>query len=100
MQCWQGGKALPPLQQLQQRLLTPPTHPNTHLLRHPPHPLTCCCSGWQQAIVLWNFVLSAALLAQKVAIAVGLGGLLPGQPGPAGCPQSADTCMGSTWLPC
>jgi hypothetical protein len=34
--------------------------------------------------VLWNFVLSAALLAQKVAIAVGLGGLLPGEPRPAG----------------
>lgn len=31
-----------------------------------------------QALVLWNFVLSSALLVQKFVIAWGLGGLLPG----------------------
>ncbi|KAL4437436.1 hypothetical protein ABPG75_004575 [Micractinium tetrahymenae] len=36
-------------------------------------------SGWLQALVLWNFVLSSALLAQKFVIALGLGGLLPGE---------------------
>ncbi|KAL4421914.1 hypothetical protein ABPG77_005198 [Micractinium sp. CCAP 211/92] len=36
-------------------------------------------SGWQQAFILWNFVLSSALLLQKYVIALGLGGLLPGE---------------------
>ncbi|EFN60184.1 hypothetical protein CHLNCDRAFT_133698 [Chlorella variabilis] len=35
--------------------------------------------GWMQALVLWNFVLSSALLVQKFVIAWGLGGLLPGE---------------------
>lgn len=35
------------------------------------------CSGWVQAFVLWNFVLSSALLLQKFVVALGLGGLLP-----------------------
>ena len=38
------------------------------------------CSGWVQAFVLWNFVLSSALLLQKFVVALGLGGLLPGEP--------------------
>lgn len=37
------------------------------------------CSGWVQAFVLWNFVLSSALLLQKFVVALGLGGLLPGE---------------------
>jgi hypothetical protein len=49
----------------------------------------CTCSfrwnsyGWAKAIILWNFVLSAALGVQRLALQVGLGGLLPG----AGCPR-------------
>ncbi|PRW60537.1 hypothetical protein C2E21_1293 [Chlorella sorokiniana] len=35
--------------------------------------------GWLQAFVLWNFVLSSALLLQKFVVALGLGGLLPGE---------------------
>jgi hypothetical protein len=34
--------------------------------------------GWVKAIVIWNFVLSAALGVQRFSIQVGLGGLLPG----------------------
>lgn len=40
------------------------------------HPLR---SGWAQALVLWNFILSCALLAQKYVVLWGLGGLLPGE---------------------
>lgn len=36
-------------------------------------------SGWMQAFVLGNFVLSSALLLQKLMVALGLGGLLPGE---------------------
>ncbi|PSC68550.1 E3 ubiquitin-ligase synoviolin [Micractinium conductrix] len=36
-------------------------------------------SGWVQALVLWNFVLSSAVLLQKGVVALGLGGLLPGE---------------------
>uniref|UniRef100_A0A7R9VBC0 RING-type domain-containing protein n=1 Tax=Chlamydomonas euryale TaxID=1486919 RepID=A0A7R9VBC0_9CHLO len=35
--------------------------------------------GWVKATVLWNFVLTAALGAQRLAIQVGLNGLLPGE---------------------
>jgi hypothetical protein len=44
----------------------------------------CTCNfrwnlaGWMKATVLWNFVLTAALGAQRLAIQVGLDGLLPG----------------------
>lgn len=36
-------------------------------------------SGWRKAIVLWNFCLSFALALQRLAIELGLGGLLPGE---------------------
>ena len=45
----------------------------------------CTCNfrwnllGWGKAFVLWNFVLSTALGAQRFAIQVGLDGLLPGE---------------------
>ena len=35
-------------------------------------------AGWCKALVLWNFVLSSALGLQKLAIRLGLDGLLPG----------------------
>ncbi len=35
-------------------------------------------AGWGKALTLWNFTLSSALGLQKLAIRVGLGGLLPG----------------------
>lgn len=35
-------------------------------------------AGWYRALTLWNFTLSSALGLQKLAIRVGLGGLLPG----------------------
>jgi hypothetical protein len=35
-------------------------------------------AGWGKALVLWNFVLSSALGLQKLAIRLGLDGLLPG----------------------
>ena len=38
-------------------------------------------SGWAKAAVLWNFVLSASLGAQRCAIQLGLNGLLPGEGG-------------------
>ena len=34
--------------------------------------------GWLKALVLWNFVLASVLAVQKLIIAVGLNGLLPG----------------------
>lgn len=34
--------------------------------------------GWRKAAVLWNFVLSAALGAQRLLVQVGLDGFLPG----------------------
>lgn len=46
----------------------------------------CTCNfrwnalGWMKAVILWNFVLSAALGIQRLAIQVGLKGLLPGEP--------------------
>lgn len=36
-------------------------------------------AGWHKAAVLWSFVLSAALGAQRLAIQLGLNGLLPGR---------------------
>lgn len=60
----------------------------------------CTCNfrwnglGWAKATVLWNFILTAALGAQRLLIQVGLNGLLPGRP-PAcfsdhsGCPCHA-----------
>ncbi|GBF89171.1 hypothetical protein Rsub_01888 [Raphidocelis subcapitata] len=45
----------------------------------------CACdgrwngSGWRKAAVLWNFCLSAALGAQRLAVQLGLGGFLPGE---------------------
>ena len=36
--------------------------------------------GWCKALVLWNFVLTAALGVQRLAILIGLDGLLPGEP--------------------
>ncbi len=47
----------------------------------------CSCNfrwnayGWAKATVLWNFVLTAALGAQRLATQVGLNGLLPGESG-------------------
>ena len=44
----------------------------------------CTCAfrwnlaGWHKALVLWSFVLSAALGVQRLAIQLGLNGLLPG----------------------
>jgi hypothetical protein len=35
--------------------------------------------GWGKALTLWNFILSSALGLQKLAIRVGLDGLLPGK---------------------
>lgn len=35
--------------------------------------------GWAKAAIVWNFVLSAALGLQKLAIQLGLKGLLPGE---------------------
>lgn len=35
-------------------------------------------AGWGKALTLWNFVLSSALGLQKLAIRVGMDGLLPG----------------------
>jgi hypothetical protein len=35
--------------------------------------------GWRKAVVLWNFCLSSALALQRLAIEIGLGGLLPGE---------------------
>lgn len=49
----------------------------------------CSCNfrwnvyGWLKATVLWNFVLTSALGAQRLAIQVGLNGLLPGARGNA-----------------
>jgi len=34
--------------------------------------------GWGKALTLWNFVLSSALGLQKLAITIGMNGLLPG----------------------
>lgn len=36
-------------------------------------------AGWYKAIVLWNFVLSAAVGVQRLIIQLGLCGLLPGE---------------------
>ncbi|KAK9906901.1 hypothetical protein WJX75_009933 [Coccomyxa subellipsoidea] len=36
-------------------------------------------AGWGKALTLWNFVLSSALGLQKLAIRVGMDGLLPGE---------------------
>lgn len=36
-------------------------------------------SGWVKAAVIWNFVLSSALGLQKLAIQLGLNGMLPGE---------------------
>jgi hypothetical protein len=44
----------------------------------------CTCNfrwnsyGWAKAVILWNFVLSAALGVQRLTLQVGLLGLLPG----------------------
>jgi hypothetical protein len=46
-----------------------------HLHLHPVHR----CSGWAQALVLWNFVLCCAMLLQKFIVVWGLGGLMPGK---------------------
>lgn len=35
--------------------------------------------GWSKAFILWNFILSAAVAAQKLCIHAGLKGLLPGK---------------------
>lgn len=35
-------------------------------------------AGWGKALTLWNFILSSALGLQKLAIRVGMDGLLPG----------------------
>lgn len=48
-----------------------------------PHPLPLpplppLRSGWFQALLLWNYVLSVAVLVQRLVVAVGLRGLLPG----------------------
>lgn len=37
-------------------------------------------AGWLKAGVIWNFVLSAALGLQRLAVQIGLDGLLPGAP--------------------
>lgn len=45
----------------------------------------CTCNfkwnaqGWTKAIILWSFVLTAALGVQRLAIQLGLNGLLPGR---------------------
>ena len=45
----------------------------------------CTCNfrwnalGWLKAGILWNFILSAALGLQRLAIQIGLTGLLPGK---------------------
>ncbi|CAK0750091.1 hypothetical protein CVIRNUC_001963 [Coccomyxa viridis] len=36
-------------------------------------------AGWRKAFTLWNFILTTALGLQKLAIKVGLNGLLPGE---------------------
>lgn len=36
-------------------------------------------AGWRKAFTLWNFVLTTALGLQKLAIKIGLNGLLPGR---------------------
>ena len=36
-------------------------------------------AGWRKAFTLWNFILTTALGLQKLAIKVGLNGLLPGR---------------------
>ncbi|CAL8462140.1 g1671 [Coccomyxa elongata] len=36
-------------------------------------------AGWGKALTLWNFILSSALGLQKLAIRVGMDGLLPGE---------------------
>ncbi|KDD72689.1 hypothetical protein H632_c3020p0, partial [Helicosporidium sp. ATCC 50920] len=36
-------------------------------------------AGWRKAVVLWNFVLSAALGVQRLLVSLLLGGLLPGE---------------------
>ena len=36
-------------------------------------------AGWRKAFILWNFILTTALGLQKLAIKVGLDGLLPGK---------------------
>ena len=48
-------------------------------LLHTRHNTLCCYSGWMHAFLLWNFVISSTLLLQKLIIALGLCGLLPGQ---------------------
>lgn len=62
----------------------PARHSSLALTAAPPAPPPCpvpWCSGWLQAFVLWNFVISTALLLQKYVILLGLGGLLPGERG-------------------
>ena len=41
--------------------------------------------GWCKAMVLWNFVLTTALGGQRLAILIGLNGLLPGEGGHHPC---------------
>ena len=45
--------------------------------------------GWCKALVLWNFVLTAALGAQRLAILIGLDGLLPGAAAPMQLPTQS-----------
>ena len=42
-------------------------------------------AGWRKAFTLWNFILTTALGLQKLAIKVGLNGLLPGRQQSIGC---------------
>ena len=49
-----------------------------------------------QAFVLGNFVLSSALLLQKLVVALGLGGLLPGAPR-ARWPHSTRRASAPAW---
>ena len=42
-------------------------------------------AGWRKAFTLWNFILTTALGLQKLAIKVGLNGLLPGRQRIIGC---------------
>lgn len=52
-------------------------------------------AGWGKALTLWNFVLSSALGLQKLAIRVGMDGLLPGA-----LPCFTDKDLGPSFVQC
>ena len=49
-------------------------------------------AGWRKAFTLWNFILTTALGLQKLAIKIGLNGLLPGRQQIFGCARLQQRC--------